>query len=71
MIPTKPTLEWHCRKCNETKEFRYVSSHAPTAGRSEQHYYTCGSGCGTSYEEGQMLSISNARRLYDGVTTSE
>lgn len=64
MIINKETFEWYCETCDSTNKFIYVSSNVATAGRPEQHFYTCDSMCGRSYERRQMLSLKNIRRIH-------
>ena len=71
MTTNRPNLEWYCRACDRMSEFRYVSSNAASSSEPEKHFYTCANNCGTTYEQRQMLSLVNARRIEDNVVTEE
>ena len=71
MTTNRPNFEWYCRACDRMSEFRYVSSNSASAGEPEKHFYTCANDCGTTYEQRQMLSLANARRIEDNVVTEE
>jgi hypothetical protein len=68
-MKNRPDLEWYCETCETTRIFKYVSSVAALPSKPEQHFYSCKSGCGRTYEHRVMLSIDNIQRLRSNVTT--
>ncbi len=67
----KPNLSWHCKTCNQPREFKYISSNAETASLPEQHFYSCVSNCGRTYEQRQMLTLENTIKLYGNIVTTK
>lgn len=58
-------LEWYCQTCQTKKKFKYISSNVSIGELPEQYFYTCVSKCGRTYEQSQMISLENNRRVQE------